>query len=240
MNIRKALTNLILPSPIPESTSYRRTVMWPDCMGRQPIADELISLALQAGQRAQALKLSELDQRCGANGPHKTWPGQHYRLLAALVDILQPASVVEFGTYGGLSSLAMKTTLPSGSRLATFDVVGWKDIPDNCLRAEDFADGSLVQHIDNLADSAVVEKHRDLLENADFLFIDGPKDGVTEQKMFAHFTRLNFKRSPIFVIDDIHDYKFLDVWDAIPHAKYDITSFGHWTGTGLVRWGGCA
>jgi len=238
MNIRKVLSNLVLPPPLPESKHYRRTVMWPDCMGQQPIADELIDLALRAGQRARTLKLSGLDERCGPDGDHNIWPGEHHRLLAAMVDVLKPASVVEFGTYAGLSSLAMKETLSAGGKISTFDLVSWKEISGTLLRADDFTDGRLVQHLDNLADMAVVEKHRDLLENADLLFIDGPKDGLTETKLFANFARLNFKRAPIFVIDDIHDYKFLDVWDAITHPKYDITSFGHWAGTGLVRWGG--
>ena len=239
MNIRKVLSNLVMPPPLPESKHYRRTVMWPDCMGQQPISDGLIELALAAGQRARTLRLSLLDERCGPDGQHNTWPGEHYRLLAALVDILKPASVVEFGTYAGLSSLAMKVTLPAaGAKISTFDLVSWREIPGTLLRAEDFYDGRLVQHLDNLADPAAVEKNRDLLENADLFFIDGPKDGVTEPKLFANLSSLNFKRTPIFVIDDIHDYKFLDVWDAITHPKYDITSFGHWAGTGLVRWGG--
>jgi predicted O-methyltransferase YrrM len=237
MNIRKMLLSLLSPAPLPESKDYRRTVMWPDCIGVRPIDDQLIDLALRAGQRARSLTLEQLNSRPNHDGLHQVWPGEHYRLLAALVELLQPKCVVEFGTYSGLSSLAMLTTLPADGHLATFDLLPWQQFPGTPLRETDFGTGRLAQHLDNLADPAGVERHRELLERADFFFIDGPKDGVTEPRLFANLQRLKLKPGSIFVIDDIHNQRLVPTWDALPFPKYDITSFGHWTGTGLLRWG---
>ena len=210
--------------------------MWRGCMGQSPIDDGLIDLAIRAANHARTLDLACLDERNGKNGDHHIWPGEHYRLLASLVDLLQPKVIVEFGTFYGLSSLAMKSAQPAGGLLATFDVVLWRDFPETLLRDEDFQDGSLVQHLDNLADPLAIEKHRELLESADLIFIDGPKDGKTEPLLFANFEKIHFRKQPIMVIDDIHAFKFIPTWEAIRHPKYDITSFGHWTGTGLVHW----
>ena len=39
-----------------------------------------------------------------------------------------------------------------------------------------------------------------------------------------------------FLFDDIKELNMLGTWRAITRPKLDITSFGHWTGTGLVHW----
>jgi predicted O-methyltransferase YrrM len=44
-------------------------------------------------------------------------PGEHYRLLAALVKLLQPERVLEIGTFHGLSALALKKFLPSAGKI---------------------------------------------------------------------------------------------------------------------------
>lgn len=236
MNVRKLLLNILSPPPLPVAKEYRRTVMWPDCIGQRPVDDGMIDLALRAAQRARTLSLAELDERDKAR-LHRVWPGEHYRLLAALVELLQPASIVEFGTYSGLSSLAMLSTLPKHGRIATFDLLPWQQFVGTPLRESDFKEGRLVQHLDNLAEWSVAEKHRSLLEGADFFFIDGPKDGVTEPRLFENLQRLRLKTGSVFVIDDIHNQRLISTWDQLPFAKYDITSLGHWTGTGLMRWG---
>ncbi len=44
------------------------------------------------------------------------------QLLRMLMQMLQPRTVVEFGTYSGYSALAMASGMPAGSRVITFEI----------------------------------------------------------------------------------------------------------------------
>ena len=41
---------------------------------------------------------------------------------------------------------------------------------------------------------------------------------------------------PIILVDDIRLPNMLATWRSIPLAKMDITSIGHWSGTGIIDW----
>src|SRR6266498_1292990 len=62
--------------------------------------DELIDLALALTQRARTMDLSGIAPRLPDEERYlvSNWPGEHYRLLAAISDVLRPALVVEVGT----------------------------------------------------------------------------------------------------------------------------------------------
>ncbi|MFZ0515757.1 MAG: hypothetical protein WA430_02830 [Acidobacteriaceae bacterium] len=199
---------------------------------------ELIELALAAIRAAQQIDLSEISARLktGINYP-KIWPGEHYKLLAGLVSILQPRLIVEIGTATGSSALCLKQFQTKGGRVATFDVIPWQKYPTTVLTDADFADGTLVQYIDDLSLPSQFAKHKALLAEADFIFIDAAKDGKQEQLFLNNFETIEFKHSPILVFDDIRLWNMLKIWDDIKRPKLDLTSFGHWSGTGIVQWG---
>ena len=75
-----------------------------------------------------------------------------------------------------------------------------------------------------------------MLESADFIFSGAAKDGVMEQRFIDNFKPLQFKNAPIVMFDDIRLWKMLKIWRALDRPKLDLTSFGHWSGTGLVDW----
>lgn len=195
----------------------------------------LLSLALAAAGAAHETDLGELSARL--DGPPRwpdLWPGEHYRLLAGLVQVARPETIVEIGTATGLSALAMLGFLPPGGRLVTFDIVPWREYPGSVLRPDDFADGRLTQHVDDLTDPAVVGRHSELLEGADLIFVDAAKDGRQERVFLELFERTAFTRDPVVVFDDIRQWKMLEIWRGVDRPKMDLTSFGHWSGTGLV------
>jgi hypothetical protein len=82
----------------------------------------------------------------------------------------------------------------------------------------------------------VVARHRALLEEADFIFIDAAKDGVMEQRFIDNLKPLGFRNAPIVMFDDIRVWNMLKIWRQLDRPKLDLTSFGHWSGTGLVDW----
>jgi predicted O-methyltransferase YrrM len=200
-------------------------------------SERLLDLALQAAQRARTVSMAHVSARLAQPPDYPAvWPGEHYKLLAALVAVCRPRQVVEIGTATGLSALAMREHLPAGSRLATFDIVPWNDFPDTCLRRDDFADGALSQIIGDVSDPEVMRRHTGLFRSADLIFVDGPKDGRFEHLFLDRLVELDLPQRPLLVFDDIRVWNMLAIWRAITLPKLDVTSFGHWSGTGLVDW----
>lgn len=200
-------------------------------------SDRLMDVSLQAIAAARTIQLPDVSARLSQPPDFPAvWPGEHYRLLAGLVQTLQPKTIVEIGTYTGLSALAMRATLPLDSRIHTFDILPWDSIPHSHLRHDDFADGRLRQHLADLADPALFQEHAELLQSAELIFIDGPKNVTFEEQFLSLLNSLPLPANPLVVFDDIRLWNMLGIWRGIRHPKLDLTSFGHWSGTGLVDW----
>lgn len=230
------LTNVFFPPPF-KARHYKRTfVASPDDEASRPTR-ELIECAAAAVLKTLDVDVSSVSDRM--KGGHRwpdTWPGEHYRLLAGFVARFQPRLVVEVGTFTGISALSLLKYLPADGRLVTFDLIPWKDLTDTCLRSEDFADGRLTQQLADLADPGVFRRHADLIAKADLLFVDGPKDRKFEPAFARNLDTLDFPRPPLVIFDDIRDMNMLRFWRELGKPKLDLSSLGHWTGTGLVSW----
>jgi len=177
-----------------------------DCPG-QP-NPRLIDLALAAACRARDVQLTLLTERRAPSFVH-IWPGEHYRLLDAIVREMAPRLVLEIGTYTGMSALAMLPALPREGKLITVDIVPWDEITGTLLTPADFIDGRLRQLVCDLGQLAAARKHAALLQNADMLFIDGPKDGLFEYSLHANLHRVGLKAGSILVFDDIRVWNML-------------------------------
>jgi predicted O-methyltransferase YrrM len=197
---------------------------------------QFISFGLDCAKEALELDLSAISSRIKDDVNYiDVYPGEHYKLLAAIIKKKQPAVVVELGTHLGYSSLCMKSFMPRNSHIYTFDIVPWHEFGNSILKQEDFATG-LTQFTEDLTKWAEVEKHRSLLESADIVFMDALKDGKQEYLFLENFSKLNFKKKCLFIFDDIRLWNMLDIWYNLDKPKLDLTSFGHWSGTGLVEW----
>lgn len=196
-------------------------------------SERLIEVSLQAITRARSADLGLLVERSG-NDLLQMWPGEHYRLLAGLVAVLSPKTVVEIGTATGVSALAMKSSLPQEGKITTFDLLSWRDHPNAVLRAEDFADGRLEQSTDDLSAPAGWRANADLLQRADLIFIDAKHDGHQEREFLRGFEEVGLSNHPIVMFDDIRVWGMLGFWRELERPKLDLTSFGHWSGTGIV------
>lgn len=162
------------------------------------------------------------------------YPGEHYRLLSAIVKVMQPSVVVEIGTWSGLGTLALKSGLTHGT-VDTFDIIGWDQLPvPTHLNKSDFEDGNISQIIGDLSDDNFFEKHKPLLNSAEIIFMDAPKDSIFEYKMLRQFSKLDGKVNKLLILDDIRFLNMIDLWRSIASPKLDVSSFGHWSGTGLV------
>ena len=201
------------------------------------IDSRFIEKILQILDIANKLTLKDIDSRIPDDHEYKGavdhWPGEHYRLLAAIVSLLQPEIVVEIGTYTGLSYLALASKMREDATLITFDVIPHEDFSDTLLREDDFPNAKRYQVVGDLSDHLCFLEHKLLFQGCDLLFLDGPKDWHFEYRFWELLQQYGLKKGCIVVVDDIRLPSMLEFWEKIRQPKIDLVSFGHFTGTGI-------
>ena len=136
---------------------------------------------------------------------------EHYRILN---HICKDKNIVyDIGSYRGSSAVAMS----SAKKVMSYDVESLTELkkkPKNVT----FNVGNCMQDKNIL--------------NADLILLDTYHDGTFE-KVFLDFLRTGFKG--ILLMDDIFlNKEMMSVWYGIKEPKDDLTSIGHYTGTGIV------
>lgn len=132
---------------------------------------------------------------------------EHYRLLNYLCNGLD--LVYDIGTYRGLSSIAMS----SAKQVKSFDIEDLK----------------LTKDKENITYSLGEYLTKDIFK-ADLILIDIDHSGVREREI------LNYLKGykGVIILDDIHHFKQLNVlWNELDGI--DLTEYGHWSGTGMIR-----
>jgi len=196
----------------------------------------LIEVSLEAIRATlNDVSLDDLAKRTNSPDYFTIWPGEHYKLLAGFMKVLKPKVVIEIGTDTGLSALVLKKFLPAGGKVVTFDLRPWKTVDESVLTDADFADGQLEQRLIDLAEPEHFEKNRSLMESAEFFFVDGPKNISFEKALMKQLATINYKTPPIMLWDDTRLPSMVKFWRELERPKLDLTSFGHWSGTGLVE-----
>ena len=160
------------------------------------------------------------------------FPGEHYRLLNAIVKASNSKKIVEIGTATGLSALAMQVSIADIS-VITYDIIEWDKFQTHFDKA-DFEGTRIRQIIGDLSDDIFFNYNYDILNDADIIFMDAPKDDIFEYKMAHKLSTLTKKPFRLLIIDDIQFVNMIDFWRSITSPKIDMTSFGHWSGTGVV------
>ncbi len=133
-----------------------------------------------------------------------------------------------------MSSRIMLDYSSIDSEIFTFDLIKWNDF-DSHLSKNDFKSRKFTQYLEDLSNSEVFKKHLSLIDKADLIFLDAPKDGYFEYKFIKNLakSKLSVKKK-LLVLDDIKFLNMLKLWRSIKSPKFDLTSFGHFSGTGIV------
>ena len=196
----------------------------------------LFSMILAAAQIANENGIDVLDVRDGPGERYyKVWPGEHYRLLYGICKVINPKLIIEIGTSTGMSAAAMLCGMPDTCHLVTFDIMAWKDFGSSWLNDDDFNSGRIIQQICDLGDESKFAEFAAEFAMADFIFIDGPKNITFENNLLKYISEQNSKQSRFVMFDDIKGPLMDRFWREIRHPKFDITSFGHWSGTGIIE-----
>jgi predicted O-methyltransferase YrrM len=155
------------------------------------------------------------------------YPGVYYKIMCVLLASLRPNLSIEIGTLRGTGTTCISHY---SKKTLTFDI-----LPVSFFTGIDsFSDNkSITQILADIADDKEYSKYEDLFCTADFIFLDGPKDGKFEKKVIQKIIQ-SMKSSCVLLIDDIGFNNMSELWHEISFDKLDFTSFGHWSGSGLV------
>ena len=198
---------------------------------------DLLAELLPAVSKASSLEISanpELPDSSFLN----IFPGEHYLLLAGLVSCIKPSKCVDIGTYTGMSAKTMVDFSPQDCKIHTFDVLPWESFRTH-LNQEQFDSGKVVQCLADLSQKSVFSQYSHLLDEADIIFCDAPKDDIFEKQFLDNLSQFQFrKKRRYLLLDDIKFINMFSVWRSIKSPKLDLTSFGHWSGTGIVDMSG--
>jgi predicted O-methyltransferase YrrM len=158
-------------------------------------SDYLIETSVEAIKRASSTKL-----RCGKKNLSDSkflneFPGEHYRVISSIVNVTNANKVVEIGTYTGLGTLSIKEGFKKTGNIKTFDIIEWDKLNiASHLDKSDFNDSSIKQLIGDLSDNNFFNKNIDVLNEAEIIFMDAPKDDKFEYKMINQFLKLEKKK----------------------------------------------
>lgn len=161
------------------------------------------------------------------------YPSEHYRLLKAMVKIMRPTIAVDIGSGSGLNVVSLfegnDSTIIHSFDTAPVEVYGTN------LTQEHLISDRHTHHEADLSFEKVFQENLGLLEPAQIIILDGPKDGRTERFILDKMTRFSKSGADRFlIIDDIRVPVMIELWCSIASPKIDMTSFGHWSGTGIV------
>ena len=161
--------------------------------------------------------------------------GEHYRLLPLIINLINASKVVEIGTFKGASSKSI--LLNSNASVHTFDIKKWDTFNGTYLNKNDFNNGLIIQSIADLSEDYQFKKYSNILLEAEFIFIDGPKNYNFEKKFLIKLFNIykkNTENELIILMDDVRLSTMAKIWKSIDYPKCVLDMVGHWSGSGLI------
>ncbi len=144
---------------------------------------------------------------------------EHYKLLAYFSTLFEDEILLDIGTYKGCSSLALSYNIKNNVK--SFDLGDFKQISKN------------LDNIDYILGDFTNDEYKELVMSSPLIMLDTDHEGPFEHKAYQYLKDINWVG--YLLLDDIHlNEPMKEFWNQIDNEKYDITSMGHWSGTGLV------
>ena len=162
-------------------------------------------------------------ESCQSNEKYFLLPAgeEHYRILAYFAKIMD-GPLIDIGTYFGFSAAAL--SIVPDKKVITYDIYDWISDTDYTIKNRENIELRCMDCLDDISS---------LLE-ASFICLDvSPHDGVQEEEIFKALQKYKYKG--LLFLDDIHKSKEMDdFWDSITLPKYDLSKYGHFSGSGIV------
>lgn len=146
---------------------------------------------------------------------------EHYRLLTYLTKQFDDIIIIDAGTSFGHSCLALAQN--PKNKIITYDIVK-KNFPF----FKDYKNVESKKLDINLELPEIIKSAKIILLDID------PHDGKQEKKFYEYLIEIKYEG--YVICDDIHlNEGMKNWWESVDIEKYDITEFGHFSGTGLIN-----
>jgi predicted O-methyltransferase YrrM len=153
---------------------------------------------------------------------------EHYRLLSYFSTLFNNSNIIDIGSHKGYSSLALSYN--KTNTIYSFDIV------DNIRQNIKYVN-NIHFFYDNLFENDGREKWKDIILSCPFIFMDvDPHNGNMELDMYNFLKSIDY--NGFIICDDIWYFKEMrdNFWYKIIYEeRYDVTSLGHWSGTGIIN-----
>jgi hypothetical protein len=169
--------------------------------------------------------LNRIENIPSYNQPYFNQPSgkEHYRLLVHICHYFENILISDVGTHSGASALAL--SLNAKNKVFSLDIKKMRenlDFPSNI----EFSIG-------NFKSDDLIQKK---ILSSSLILLDIDHQYINEQWMYEFLVRNDWKG--MLLCDDIHYFQPLHkFWANIKHPKYDLTRYGHSSGTGCVLFG---
>jgi acetyltransferase-like isoleucine patch superfamily enzyme len=146
---------------------------------------------------------------------------EHYKLLAYVSTLFENETLLDIGTYQAGSALAL--SFNEKNKVISYDLnsgTAWFNTKTKNIEYK----------------IANILNNQDIIKKAPLIFLDVEHTGDFERILFE--TLVNIEYKGIIIADDIHlNSAMQDWWASVVLRKYDISKYGHHSGTGLVCFG---
>ncbi|MES2829679.1 MAG: hypothetical protein V4687_16070 [Bacteroidota bacterium] len=141
---------------------------------------------------------------------------EHYKLLAYLANQFDNIIISDIGSYKGCSALALSVN--ETNLVESYDVSDMVAMPLEPTNIQFF-----------ITDKVVCNQ----VLKSSLICLDTIHDGIHERAVIDFLIENNWKG--LLILDDIHHFPEQNkLWNEITLRKEDLTSIGHWAGSGLI------
>ena len=153
--------------------------------------------------------------------------GEHYKLLSYLSNLFEGETLLDLGTRDGLSALVLSKN--QKNKVITYDLL---PKPKEMIAFENLIPNCEFKQMN------VFDEDINVIKSSKLIFLDlDPHDGIQEKKFIDLLEQVNY--DGIIVCDDIEWFPAMSRWwNELKQPKYNVTKYGHGSGTGLIDFSG--
>jgi predicted O-methyltransferase YrrM len=153
--------------------------------------------------------------------------GEHYKLLSYISSLITNETILDLGTRDGLSALVLAKN--GQNKVISYDL---EKKPEEMLMFEHLLPNLEFKQMN------VFDEDLNVFKNSKVIFMDlDPHDGHQEKKMIELLNSIKWKG--ILIADDIEWFPGMKDWfNNVNKTKYNVTKWGHGSGTGIIDFGG--
>jgi len=152
-----------------------------------------------------------------------------YRLYSYLSTFFNDTIILDIGTKNGRSALALSHN--NKNHVISYDIVNRINNRKHKIYTK--------KNLEFRVKDVLLDLNEDIVKKIKIVMIDIDHYETIERMIIDRLNELNF--SGIILLDDTTNHPEKDIniamnrlWNNIEFKKYDVTKYGHWSGTGIV------